>query len=150
MLYTAFCDEGDLTGVWVLDDVGLIQAMLTTVGVSGYKNKSEYMNDYVTIGGNLIIGPQGKVTANVSESFNVLGDVNLLADENNMASLIDNGKMNVVGAANVQQYLSSERWHLVTPPVTGATINTYLDIYLAEYNEPDNSWTYLVQPTLCQ
>ena len=140
--------DGDVSGVYVLDDVRVDSGLLQTTGVSGLKSKDASMNDIVTIGGNLIIGPKGKMTAHVSESFNVLGDVILLADENNMASLIDNGKMNVSGASNVEQYLSSERWHLVSPPVTGATISTYMDIYLAEYNEPDNSWTYMTTPTM--
>ncbi|MCF8405841.1 MAG: T9SS type A sorting domain-containing protein [Bacteroidales bacterium] len=143
----SFCAEGDVTGVWVLDDIRVDSCLLVTEIGSSSKSKSGYMNDYVTIGGNLIIGPLGKVTANVSESFNVLGDAYLEADLSNSASLIDNGKMSVAGTGNVQQYLSSDRWHLVTPPVTGATIATYLDVYLTEFNEPDNSWTFLVEPT---
>lgn len=48
--------------------------------------------------------------------------------------------------ATVEQYLTSERWHLVSAPISNATISTYLDIYLKEYSEPDSSWTYLVEP----
>ncbi len=62
----------------------------------------------------------------------------------NMGSLIHN-TANV--PATVEQYLAPERWHLVTPPISDATINVYYDIYLKEYNESDNSWTNLEIPT---
>ncbi|MCD4698169.1 MAG: T9SS type A sorting domain-containing protein, partial [Bacteroidales bacterium] len=48
--------------------------------------------------------------------------------------------------ATVQEYITSERWHLVSPPVANSTINTYFDIYLKEWDEPTRSWTYLVDP----
>ncbi len=138
--------EGDITGVWVLDDIRVDSGYLSTSGFTGSKSIAS-MNDFVIVEGDLIIGPKGKMTADVSGSFTVHGQASLMADQNNMASFIDNGNTSIEGGADVQQYLSSERWHLVSPPVTGATINTYLDIYLKEYNEPDNSWTYLVEPT---
>jgi len=137
--------EGDVTGVWVLDDIRVDSGFLSTSGITGSKDAG--INDHVIVEGNVIIGPKGKMTANVSGSFHVYGDVQLQADEDNMASFIDNGNVIVDGTSQVQQYLSSERWHLVTPAVTGATISTYMNIYLKEYNEPDNTWTYLFQPT---
>jgi len=48
--------------------------------------------------------------------------------------------------AVVEQFLYSERWHLVSPPVTDATANTYFDIYLKEYHETDNTWSYITDP----
>lgn len=131
----------DITGLRVLGNLNVIAGFLNTEGGAGF------MNDDNFVAGNLIIGAAGEVTANVSGSFNVLGDANLLADPSSQASFIDNGNTQVIGAANVQQYLSSERWHLVSPPVTGATIYTYLNIYLKSYNESNDSWNYLVQPT---
>ena len=53
----------------------------------------------------------------------------------------------VSGVTTVEQYITSQQWHLISPPVSGATINTYFDIYLKEYNEPSDTWTYLVTPT---
>ncbi|MEZ5196894.1 MAG: hypothetical protein R2764_10950 [Bacteroidales bacterium] len=46
----------------------------------------------------------------------------------------------------MEQYLTSERWHLVSSPMANATIETYLDIYLKRWNEEDSTWTYLTQP----
>jgi hypothetical protein len=49
--------------------------------------------------------------------------------------------------ATVEQYLTTERWHSVSPPISDATINVYYDVYLLEYNESDNTWDYMVEPT---
>lgn len=47
----------------------------------------------------------------------------------------------------MDQYLISERWHLVSSPVSNSSIATYMDIYLKQWNETDSTWTYLSQPT---
>ncbi|MEZ5146941.1 MAG: hypothetical protein R2759_07640 [Bacteroidales bacterium] len=60
---------------------------------------------------------------------------------------LDKGTTIVTGTTTVQQYLSSERWHFVSPPVSGATINSYLDVYLKEYDETSMMYDYLVNPT---
>jgi len=65
------------------------------------------------------------------------------ADNNGMGSLLHS----TTGVnATTEQYLTSERWHLISPPISNGQIATYLDIYLKEYNEPTDSWTYLVEP----
>ncbi|MBN2172593.1 MAG: T9SS type A sorting domain-containing protein [Bacteroidales bacterium] len=65
------------------------------------------------------------------------------ADENGYGSLLHD----TPGVyATVEQYLSSERWHLVSSPVMESTIETYLDIYLKEWSEQAEAWNYLVQP----
>jgi outer membrane lipoprotein-sorting protein len=76
-----------------------------------------------------------------------MGNAWFMADPSGMASFIDNGTTSVTGTTNIEQYITSQRWHLVSPPVSGATINVYYDIYLKEYNEPTDTWTYLIQPT---
>lgn len=48
--------------------------------------------------------------------------------------------------ATVEQHLTSEKWHLVTSPVVGETIGSYLEIYLKQWNEPTATWNYLIQP----
>ena len=70
----------------------------------------------------------------------------LAADASGMATLLDNGTINVSGTTTVQQYLTSEMWHLVSPPISDAEIGAYMNIYLKEYNEPTDTWTYLVNP----
>jgi PKD repeat protein len=104
------------------------------------------VNKSIRITGDLTVNPNACLT-NSGAFIGVNGNLNLLADENGMASFINNGATGIEGSAIVQEYLSSERWHLVTSPVTDATISTYLSIYLKEYNEPTNTWGCLTQPT---
>lgn len=65
------------------------------------------------------------------------------ADQNGNGSLLHNSA-NV--PATMEQYLTSERWHLVSSPMANATIETYMNIYLKKWNETDSTWTYLSQP----
>lgn len=67
----------------------------------------------------------------------------LKADENGYGSLMHSTP---VVPATAEQYLTSERWHLVSPPVSIETIEPYLDIYLKKYHETNDTWEYLTQP----
>ncbi len=86
----------------------------------------------------------GDLTVNVA-LINDAGTTGLIikSDENGSGSLIHN-TANV--PASVEQYLTSERWHLVSSPMTIATIETFMNIYLKQWNEVDSTWTYLTQP----
>jgi hypothetical protein len=70
--------------------------------------------------------------------------LSMKANQNGNGSLLHN-TANV--PASMEQYLSSERWHLVSSPIANSTIATYMDIYLKQWNETDSTWTYLSQPT---
>jgi len=109
-------------------------------------NKSLSTNCDLNVLGNLTIKSESFFTNGEDNTIDVTGDVLLEADATGMASYLDNGTTNVNGTTSVQQYITSERWHYVSPPVSGATINTYYDIYLKKWNEPDSTWTYLVEP----
>jgi hypothetical protein len=67
----------------------------------------------------------------------------LKADENGYGSL-----MHLTGniPATSEQYLVSERWHLVTPGLTGETIEPYENTYFKTWHENDGTWEYLVLP----
>ena len=65
------------------------------------------------------------------------------ADENGNGSLLHTTPL---VQATVEQFLTSERWHLVSPPVTNETIEPYLDIYLKQWHESTATWEYLTQP----
>jgi len=67
----------------------------------------------------------------------------LKADANGYGSLMHS---TTAVSATVEQYLTSERWHLVSPPVSNETIETYLDIYLKKWHESNGTWEYLTQP----
>jgi hypothetical protein len=67
----------------------------------------------------------------------------LKANENAYGSLMHTTPM---VPATVEQYLSSQKWHLVAPGLSNETIAPYLDIYFKKWHEQDGSWEYLTQP----
>ncbi|MEZ5147265.1 MAG: PKD domain-containing protein [Bacteroidales bacterium] len=131
--------EGDVTGLIVSNDLNVNTGLFTTESAGS-------QSDDVSVGGDFNIGVRGKATAYVTSSFTVSGNTLFEADHNNAGSFLDNGNTSVSGSSSVEQYIESEMWHLVSPPVDGATINTFLSVYLKEYNEPTDTWTYLIEP----
>jgi len=104
-------------------------------------------NADVNVQGNLTVNSQSQLTNSSGYTLDITGDAYFYSDANGMASFLDYGTTTITGVASYQQYLTSERWHLVSPPVAGSAIGVYMDIYLKEYLEPTDSWNYLVQPT---
>jgi len=136
---------------WNIDDVQVTEQMdsvLTFYNLVVSKANAEVIsNCYVNVLNNTTIKPDAYFTNGVNQSLNIVGDALLEATATGMASYIDKGVTTVAGNISVQEYVTSERWHLVSSPISDATINTYFDIYLKYYNEPSDTWTYLVLPT---
>lgn len=103
-----------------------------------------YNSLFIEPGKTVIIDPGRAMT--LTGYIHNEGILAIESDVTGTGSLIGSGSAAMYGNAAVSQYLISERWHLVSPPVSDAVIEPYLDIYLKEFNEPDNSWTYLVNP----
>jgi PKD repeat protein len=150
--YVSFTITGNLYNIdyWYIDDVQLHfpgSASEEFYNLTIAKNGSiTSTNGDIDIDNNLIIMPDAWLTNETGNTLNISGGINIKADLSGLGSFLDKGTTNVSGISNVEQYLTSERWHLVSSPVSNATINTYFDIYLKYYNEPSNSWTSLVEP----
>lgn len=150
--YISFTITGNLYNVdyWYIDDVKLHYPGSST---EEFYNLVIAKNSVATVtGGNidiandLTIDPQAWFTNESGNILNITGDLLIKADSQGMGSFIDKGTTNITGSTTVQQYLISERWHLVSSPVSNATINTYFDIYLKEYDEPTDNWNSLIEP----
>jgi len=65
------------------------------------------------------------------------------------ATLIDNGYLTVNGTATVQRYFSGNDidWHLVSSPISGATANVFLNMYLQSFSEATNIFTDVIDPS---
>jgi len=101
----------------------------------------------ILVSNDITVKPGAYFTNNVGNTVDVTGDILLEADVSGMASFKDNGITVVDGDTKVEQYITEMQWHLVSPPISDAEIGIYYDIYLKEYNEPTDTWTYLVEPT---
>jgi hypothetical protein len=135
---------------WNIDDVQItaqISSVITFYNLVNSKTNAELIsNAHINVINNFVVKPEAWFTNTTNNALNVGAEALFEADATGMASYIDNGGTTVTGATNVQQYVTSERWHLVSSPITDATINTYYDVHLKFYNEPTNTWTYLVNP----
>jgi hypothetical protein len=99
---------------------------------------------------NMDIGSGGQIVnrGDLTVAGNLVNDAGtsgliIRSDENGTGSLLHNSA-NV--PASMEQYLTSEKWHLVSSPMANSTIETYMNIYLKQWNETDSTWTYLTQP----
>lgn len=136
-------------------DDGNVPGYLTDVTISstpGGGNFPETNSGSEAVCNNLTIASGAHLYIPSDNALTVFGD---LTNNAGTSGLIVKSDASGIGSlihsttgvnATVEQYLSSEQWHLVSAPVSNATINSYLDIYLKEYNEPDSTWTYLVEP----
>jgi hypothetical protein len=103
-----------------------------------------FQNNDLNIGTGSQLSNRGNLTVNgVLANFAGTTGLILKADDNGYGSLMH---YTPLVPATVEQYLESERWHLVTPPIQQATIGIYENIYLKEWSEPNAAWTYLITP----
>lgn len=118
---------------------------------SGLSNYPVLINDVTCR--NLSIQSGASLTIDPGKALTVSG---ALANNSGTSGLIIKSDATGTGSlihftpgvnATMEQYLTSQRWHFVSPPVSGANIGIYSDIYFKKYNEPSNDWTYLVNPT---
>lgn len=92
-----------------------------------------------------------RVTEKAGTQLNFINGSNLVIRDSpsTAPSFLQEGLINFSGGgeAQVEQYLTKETWNSVSSPMSDAEISAYEWMYLIEYNEPDNTWSYLVQPT---
>jgi hypothetical protein len=63
------------------------------------------------------------------------------------ASLLDNGNLTVSGAATVNRNYTGGEWHLISSPISNATANMFLDLYLQNHTESTNAYTDITLTT---
>ncbi|MEZ5082784.1 MAG: right-handed parallel beta-helix repeat-containing protein [Bacteroidales bacterium] len=96
---------------------------------------------------NLTLEAGSQLTVGTGNSLTVNGDLFAHADAGGTASILENTGLSVVGNTTSQFWVSEERWHYVSPPMSGQTANTFLNLYLYGHNEIDNSWFNIVDET---
>lgn len=105
---------------------------------------AEFGDVIVESGSSLEIQPGAWVTiGGTTTNMNSTNGIIVKSDLSGSGSLIHNATL-VQGT--VQEYLTSEQWHLVSPPITDAEIGSYFDIYLTNWDEATATWAYLVDP----
>ncbi|MCD4695336.1 MAG: T9SS type A sorting domain-containing protein [Bacteroidales bacterium] len=90
-----------------------------------------------------IINPPGALTVNSGNTLTINGDLTILSDLTGTGSFIDYGTITIAGTTVVEQYITSERWHYVSPPISDGEAGIFYDIYLIEFDEPTGTFSYI-------
>lgn len=111
-------------------------AILTCLGLS-----AQQMN----------VTPGTKMTVKSGTQLNLASGTDLVLEdsETTAPSFLQEGLVNYSTGSqgHVEQYLTKDTWNMVSSPMSDGIIQAYQWMYLIEYTEPDNSWSYLTQPT---
>lgn len=108
-----------------------------SLNIDGVLNLAGMMVNYkdVSLSGECTLG--GKLVNN--GAFNILSNVSVTG------SLIDNGDISGYGDFTVQRFMSSsEKWHLISAPISNAYARVFLDRYLLTYNEASDTWNNIL------
>jgi hypothetical protein len=95
---------------------------------------------------NLTMEGGAELTIFSGGNLQVFGDLFMQANENGTSSLTENGGFSVAGDITVQFYVTADRWHYVSPPMSGQTANTFYDMYLYDYIEATDLWHNIIDP----
>ena len=115
--------------------------------ISQTADHSQFYNAIVDFSGSgsykLTLDAQSYLTINGALTLN--DTILLEGNDTQMASLITG--TSVTGSlAKVQQFLSENRWHYISSPVSNEQIGSYLNVYLKSWDEVSGEWTYLFNP----
>lgn len=96
----------------------------------------------------VIVKPGTKLNLSSQSSLSIInGGFLLLKDDNNSnPSFLQNGDLLSSAPSKVEQYLERDTWHLISSPFNNSTIEPFTGMYLTQYDEPTDSWQYLVEP----
>ncbi len=75
---------------------------------------------------NCTIGAGAAVTINSGSTLTVSGDFTIKSSASGPGSLINNGTLSISGTAYVEQYLTGNKWHIVSPTAVGGSISEFI------------------------
>jgi len=105
---------------------------------------AECSNLMIESGATLNIGTDGSLT--IHGIFLNDGETTIHSDEVGTGSLIDNGFIVGTGNTNVERYLLQNKWHYISAPVDDPLAEVLLGIYMMQWDEPSEVWSYIVDP----
>lgn len=95
----------------------------------------------INTGKTLMINPNASLTVNGTLANNAgNAGITVKADATGMGSLL-HSTPGINGT--VEQYLTADSWHYVSSPVASAVSMVYYNLYLMNWSEPGNNWTFI-------
>jgi hypothetical protein len=124
--------------------VGFKDAVITNVSPNLFPSantNAECLGLEIASGASVTIPASSTLTVN--GTFNNNGQFTVKSTAAGDGSFINNGAITGNGSFSVQRYLSSEKWHYVSPPVSDAMSGMFFNIYLERWNETTGAWTFI-------
>ncbi len=96
----------------------------------------------------LIIETAATLNINPGKALTVYGDISndgtllIKSDATGTGSIIENTGV----IANVERYISQEKWHFISTPVDDANTGVFSGLYLKFWDEPGEVWKYILNP----
>ncbi len=93
---------------------------------------------------NLTLEGGSELTVFSGSTLKVNGNLMMEANANGTASLLESGGFSVVGSTTDQFYVTADRWHYFSSPMTNQIANVFYDMYLYDYSEATDLWNNIV------
>ena len=93
---------------------------------------------------NLTLEAGSKLTVLSGNTLSVKGNLELEANASGTSSLVENGNLSVAGNTTAQFYVTANRWHYVSSPLSATMAGIFLDMYLYSYAEATDTWNVIV------
>jgi hypothetical protein len=142
--YTLVAGNWNVSGTWAAGQLAPVNAwarikVLHAVAVNTAEDAEELL---VNTGASVTINPGASLTVYTSLTNNA-GSSGLVVEAN--ASAMGSLLHNTAGIqGTVKEYLTQDRWHFVSSPISGALSGVYTNIYLIKYIETNNTWPYII------
>lgn len=81
------------------------------------------------------------------KTLTVNGDFVMESNALGSASLVEYGGLAVTGTSSVESFLTKNRWHYVSPTMSGQESGVFEGIYLKYWDEPTQDWEYITSLT---
>lgn len=94
----------------------------------------------------LVIEAGSRLTLNSGRTLHVRGNFFMEAGTDGTASFVEAGGFTVQELSTIQFYVEEDRYLYVSPPMTGQTASTFMDMYLWNYDEPTDTWEQIYEP----
>ncbi len=127
-------------------DIGNSQQGFNNLTVAKY-HASVISNSPINVGNDFTLSSAAQLTLSPENGLFVTGNATFEADANGIYSFLDDmGGFWVGGNTDFQQYITPDRWHIISPPTT-TTSQAYLGHHLYWWRESDSSFQTITSTT---
>lgn len=116
-----------------------------TIGIHDAGANLVTKNLTVNSGKTLTVNPSKTLTIN--GNYNNNGIMTIKSDATGDGSMLVSGTSGGTGTSHIERYIASNKWHLVTSPITNGLSGVFINLYLRPYVESGDTFGIYITPT---